>query len=288
MPGGAMGYIGDPSDHRLLGDKVATAALLRGVGIPVPNEFDPGDGRTWSSPGALFVKPRFGRGGRGTFTVDIVPGGRCRVEGKQVVTVDEFRATLRAAGGQPLVQERLFSCSELSDLATGGVAPVLRISTARTPGGEPFFHSAHISVRVPGERKLNFIRSHMRAAVDCDGLMSVAVWFAEPAKRYSSLPWNGAAILGRRLPGVPCAIRLALSAMSLFPGLAVISWDLILTAKGPVVLEGNSCGEWILLNFDLIVGKRLEAAGKLLRLWCETSVSEGAGKSGQAKAPNAT
>ena len=39
---------------------------------------------------------------------------------------------------------------------------------------------------------------------------------------------------------------MALHAMELVPDLPLVAWDIIPAAEGPVILEGNTGGDWIL------------------------------------------
>ena len=58
------------------------------------------------------------------------------------------------------MQEHLRVDARLSDLAAGGAAPVLRLTTAREPGSPPFLYSAFLAVPVPNEPR-DFRRSHL-------------------------------------------------------------------------------------------------------------------------------
>jgi hypothetical protein len=269
--GRLLSQIGAPAQHRLLTDKLATSGILSAQGLAVPVEFDPDNTETWVVPRKLFTKPRRGAGGRGAASVDVLPGPCWRINGGPPVSHAGLQRYLTMAGPDLIVQERLFAADEIADLASDGVAPVLRLTTARVPGGAAFLHSALISIAVPGERPRNFIRGHIRAAVGPDGRMSEGIWFAQPARRFRTLPWNSAAVAGRLLPEFTPAVRSALAAMELVPDLALVNWDLILTARGPLILEGNTCGNWILTNLGAAVGIGSLPLEPLLREWARLS-----------------
>jgi hypothetical protein len=264
--------VGDAAQHQLLSDKRTTCEMLRRAGLPVPQEFDAADKDTWVVPRALFVKPRFGYGARGTMAVDVIDSRTWLIDGRQIISDGVLKQRIARAGVDPIIQERLKAADELADLTTSGSPPVLRITVAREPRGAPFFHSALISIEVPGERKRDFIRGEIRAAVDRGGRMSEGLWFGEPGKRYPVLPWNSAPIGGRPVPEFDCAVEAVLSAMRLFPGLPLVNWDLIVTPQGPVILEGNSCGDWILTNFSTAAGIESISLAGLLRRWTEASL----------------
>jgi hypothetical protein len=56
------------------------------------------------------------------------------------------------------------------------------------------------------------------------------------------------------MPRLSDAIEMVVRAMALFPQLPLVNWDLIVTETGPVILEGNTCGDWILTNLSCALG----------------------------------
>ncbi|WP_448190303.1 sugar-transfer associated ATP-grasp domain-containing protein [Azospirillum sp. sgz301742] len=269
--------LGNREEHRLLSDKLAAAEVLERAGLPTPPllaviprgaVLDP-SAAPWSRPGPLFVKPRHGWAGHGAMAIDVLEGGLYRIDGGSPVDGERLRAAVTAAD-DVLVQTRLEAAPELADLSETGAAPVLRLATARRPGAAPFLHSALLSIEVPGEKPRNFLRGHVRAPVDpVDGRIAAGLRFLHPERRYERLPWNDAPLTGRALPGFEPAVAMVLHAMALLPGLALVNWDLILTPAGPVILEGNTGGDWILTNLSAACGMAPPPLGPVLRLWAE-------------------
>ena len=136
-----------------------------------------------------------------------------------------------------MVQEYVEAAPALDDFSAAG-PPVLRITTARVPGRAPFLHSAFLTICVPGENPRNFLSGQLRAVVDAKGVLQSGISFARPQARLQYIPWNGAVLAGRPLPHFEEAIHDVLAAMALLPGVALVNWDTILTAQGPVILEG--------------------------------------------------
>ena len=64
---------------------------------------------------------------------------------------------------------------------------------------------------------------------------------------------------------------MALQAMVLLPGLPLVNWDLMLTPEGPVILEGNTCGDWILTNLSALQEMDTARLEPLLRRWAAAS-----------------
>src|SRR5690606_21334571 len=135
----------------------------------------------------------------------------------------------------------------LDDLADAGRPPVLRLTTARAVDGAPFLYSALLAIPVPGVSPRAFLRGHLWAPTDrTSGRLAAAASLGAPARRFEALPWNGAPIAGRELPGFAAAADAAVRAMRLIPALPLVNWDVILAPQGPVFLEGNAVGNWIL------------------------------------------
>ena len=262
LPGRAAGLLlwslGDPATHRLLLDKQATGAMLQRAGIATPaiHAVIPRGGAPdfsrpiWTRPGTLFIKPRRGSGARGSYTVTIGDKGLSASIARHI--------TFLASHDDLLVQDRIGAAPGLADLAASGRPPVLRIAVARPVGGKPFVHAANLSIHAPRENPRNFLSGHLRTPVDIDsGQLGAAFSFREAGRRFERLPWNDAPLAGRLLDAWPAAAAMALRAMELVPDLPLVAWDIIPAVAGPVILEGNTGGDWILTslgagNTDLV------------------------------------
>lgn len=248
--------LGAREEQRLLADKLAAAAALSAVGpvfpklvqlmrsqepIALADELRAGT--------ALFVKPRHGHGGRGGFALDYVDA-EWRVDGRPVSEPDLLARIARSVRGDDLlIQERVCAHPALENLAQGGRAPVLRLVTARYPGARPFLHSALMALSVPGQNPANFLEGTVFAPVDCaTGTMVQGLLLARPRDWLSVLPWTGVALENSKVPDFDDAVHAALSAMAALPDLPVVHWDLIISSDGPIMLEGNVSGNWIVAS----------------------------------------
>lgn len=269
-----LSELGDPRQHQLLEDKLKAAEVLCDAGVLTPptiavlprgQAFD----RTsplWTTPRRLFVKPRHGFAARGAYRVEVCANGTFNIEG---LVVDWFDLERRLQFNDDLiVQPLLAAAPDLADLASAG-APVLRITTARLPGEEPFVHGSSVAVSVPGRSIRNFLYGHIRAAVHPGGSLGVGVCFGEPSRRYHRLPWNDARLADRRLTWFSQAEDAALLAMSLLPDLAIVAWDFIPTAEGPVLLEGNTGCDWLLIELPRALGAPAASLVPVIERWCE-------------------
>lgn len=283
LPGRAaallLGQLGDPGDHRRLADKQVAAAMLAAAGLATPRlralvahgtAPDPAD-PLWTRPAALFVKPRHGWAGREAAAVDVLGDGTFRIGGNAAVDARAFLAHLAAGAALDdlLIQDRLTAAPELADLAADG-PPVLRLTVAREPGGAPFLHSALLCIGVPDRNPRNFVHGQLWVPVDpVVGRLRQGIWFARPDERFARLPWNAAPLAGRDMPGFTVAVAMTLRAMAVLPGLPLVNWDLIPSPAGPVVLEGNTAGNWILTQLGAVDGPAGPPLAPLLRRWAE-------------------
>jgi hypothetical protein len=251
-----LSVLGDPAGHALLADKVATARALRAAGAPVPETlatFGPDSAEADLAPVrtarvGLVIKPQTGYGAHGLFFTQPLAADRWRVNGAQV-SWEAFSAMLRGAHEPLLAQPRLRGAAALDGFLEAERPPILRVTTARRPGAAPFLHGAFLAIPVPGATATTVATKDIRAPVDpASGRLAAAVLLADPRQRLSSVPWNQAKIEGRVLEGFAAAVEATLLAAAAVPPLPVISWDVVLTDAGPMILEGNSMANWLLAN----------------------------------------
>lgn len=271
-----LARLGDPAGHALLADKLATAERLTAAGGVFPallglrrrgEESDP-VALTAAAGTDLFLKPRRGHGGRGAFA--LTRRDETWLADGRPIQVAALRERLERLSRQDdlLVQARLAAAPGLANLAVDGKAPVLRLATARRPGEAPFLHSALLTIAVPGRNPRHFLEGAVHAPVDpADGTLAFGLSLASPHERLERLDWNGALLAGRRMPGFEAATTMALHVMAALPALPLVHWDIILTATGPVLLEGNSVGNWVMANLAGAFGLDAGPLAPLLACW---------------------
>jgi hypothetical protein len=278
-----MASLGDPEAHRLLADKLACADHLMRNNVTFPvlrglyrqhREIDL-PAAALVGPG-LFVKPRHGCGGWGCFTLTRSEDIWC-VDGWPVKPSnlrDQLAQLLRR--DDLLLQEHLTAAPELADLTAEGRAPVLRLVTARHPGESPFLHSAFMTIPVPGRNPRHFLDGILVAPIDlASDRMVAALSLADPRRELQSLSWSGAPVSGRALPRLDDAVAMVLRAMTALPALPVVHWDIILTPTGPVLLEGNSAGNWILASLPDAGGLSACSLASILTRWLPARTPHG-------------
>jgi hypothetical protein len=276
--------LGNPDQPTVLADKLATEAALQKCAVATPRLLAvipagaaapalPADG------GEMFVKPRSGRRSQNAFSVLRLAPDAYWIDGARR---DEAYAVARlrnaAANDALLVQQRLVGVPELADLGTkDGAPPVLRLMTACEPRGEPFLHSGSFSIVVPGEKRGHPLRDTLRVPVSiASGSLLAGYWLGTPRKRFARSPWHDdAPIAGRALPGFAAAAHAVETAARAFPGLPLIGWDVILTPDGPVVLEGNSGSDYLIVRW---MGEGAPDAVPLMQLfarWADARADRG-------------
>jgi hypothetical protein len=272
-------WLGDRECQKVLFDKVAAARMLEAAGLRTPRvvrvmargSIPAIDGEFFGSePSSHFIKPRHGSASRGTLWVDVLGKGSFSLNGSEAVGVERLAARLAAdtAEDDLLLQERLTACPEMADLSAQGRAPVFRVTTAREPGGAPFVHSALLSIPVPRQNPVDFLKGHVWTPADPGtGVLGYGIRFAEPGNRMGALPWNGAPLRGRTAPWFAESIEASLAAMRLVPGLPLVAWDAIITSEGPSILEGNTSGSWILTRLPSLQGMETTPLEPLLVRW---------------------
>lgn len=267
--------LGAPEAHRLLADKFETVTLLSGAGILFPELIGMVErGRPVALPlltavhRPLFLKPRHGHGHRDAFAL-VSDGGKWLIDGRIFSEADLHARLQRVVSKDDLlIQERLMAVSDLADLAVAGRAPVLRLVTARMPGAEPFLHSALLTVGVPDRNPAHFLEGAVHVPVDgATGRMLRGLALSRPNERIERLPWNASVLTGRRLPDFDRAVEAALTAMNALSPLPLVHWDVILTESGPVFLEGNSSGNWIIASLPGLEGQGACDLADLLACW---------------------
>jgi len=191
----------------------------------------------------LFVKPRRGRGARGTAVYRRVARERFLAPWGETLDLDALLLRLARQGRErPLIaQPRLANHAEVDDLADCSLVTV-RVLTCLDALGQPV--ATHGLLRVLSKLEPAWhAKDEWAAAIDVQtgrlGPM-VSDRLAALTLRAALHPITGARVEGRLLSTWPALRELALAAHRVFPHRALIGWDLASTPEGPRLLEGNS------------------------------------------------
>lgn len=214
----------------------------------------------------IFIKPAKGKGGRGcekwTYQDEryIGPIGQILSEAELLTYI----AALARRRGRYLVQECLFNNMTIRDL---GELTSLRITTCRTENGNFEATNAVLKLALGGNGVDNFHQGGAVAKVEMTtGIIGPVFdsWINRPCHWYDRHPLTKAPIAGRVIPHWHETVRLVEKAHRLFPDRTMLGFDVAITDRGPVIIEGNvqSGCDMIQRTHDMPVGK--QRLGELL------------------------
>ncbi len=253
------------ADHRWrapVRDKIVFAAMMRGLGFPVPELIAFHHARRRCFMGEdlktredllaflrrldrpVFGKPLGGRWSLGAASLEGYDAARdaVRTLGGSSIGVEALADQIAgfAAEGY-LFQERLIPHPTLAEICGPAVGTV-RLLTAMTKDG-PELMAAVWKVIGGGNIADNFWRKgNMLAAIDGESgaVTRVASGLGHEAVTHETHPDSGLPLPGLALPHWQEARALCLSAATALAGLRLIGWDIALTGNGPVIVEANT------------------------------------------------
>ena len=261
-----------------LKDKLAFTRICRAAGVDAPVVFVHIDEDGHVMPehstasglprGNIFIKPATGKGGRGCekWSHD---GNRYRGPGG--IELDEAELIQHIAGlaankGRYLVQECLENHQELREL--GDNLTSLRITSCKNEHDAFEVTNATLKLSLrPGSAVDNFHQGGAVARVDVDsgevGRASDS-WIDKPCTWHTTHPITTAPIAGRILPRWNETLHMVTRAHALFPDRIMLGFDVAITDRGPVIIEGNvqSGCDMIQRTHDAPVGR--QRLGRLL------------------------
>lgn len=221
--------------QRVFNDKAGFASVLaeHGLGDRTPRQLATvvdgvvaGDVPAWAGP--VVRKPVDGQGGQGVAAL---------------ATLEEALATCPPMGTF-IVQERVVGHPYAVELYPGSLNTLRVITIRDEPGGEPRVAVAVQRIGREGTGPLDsFSAGGMAAAVDLStGRLGPAVARVLRRERvtYDHHPDTGAAITGLVVPLLADTLDLVLQAMRVVPDALHIGWDVAVSDRGPLIIEGNA------------------------------------------------
>ena len=236
---------------------------------------------TWKKRGLpkrnLFIKPARGKGGRGCERWAYVAGGYEGPNGRILTETELIAHIARQAElrGRYLIQECLTNHPDLTGLSHGLTS--LRITSCRNE--HDGFEVTNATLKFSfssGSAVDNFHQGGgvARVAVD-SGLVGPASdsWSKRPCVWHQVHPLTGAQIEGRHLPLWPETVAMVERAHALFPDRVMLGFDVAITDRGPVIIEGNvqSGCDMIQRTHDLPIGR--QRLGELLAFHANDAMS---------------
>jgi hypothetical protein len=192
----------------------------------------------------LFMKPLLGRGGRGCERWQYEGEGRYRDQNGRVCSGAELLDHLKAVAADKamLVQEAMRAHPELRDLSVNVLTSCRMMTVQNEKGGYEATHAVFKSSTRPEAIVDNFHKGGIVSRVDmASGELGPAsdAGVGKPCVWYERHPLTGAPIKGRILPHWRETVALVERAHAAFPDRITVGWDVAITDRGPVIIEGN-------------------------------------------------
>jgi hypothetical protein len=217
----------------------------------------------------LFVKPVFGRGGKGAERWDRIGPGRYRnPKGQELDREQLFDRLARKSAATPLmIQPRIVNHAALDTLNNGALSTV-RILTCLNERGEPELVGAALRMAIGGNHVVdNLHAGGIAASVD---LETGRLGPASNLGAYGPLGWldhhpdSGARIAGTPLPMWDQVRDFALRAHAAFADRVIVGWDIAITPEGPLLVEGNGAPDLDIMQRFIRHGLMAARLGVLL------------------------
>ena len=234
---------GLPLSTNMLRDKAMFARHAAQQRLPVPTTFDPqcGNLESWlDARGAVIAKPGHSSKGRGVVAFRRA-GGQWLGPGGKFETNELARRLVACIARHGVVQELLGPHEQLRMLSPGAL-PTLRIVTCRNERGDPESCETILRLGSDSSRPVdNFNAGGLAVRLDssgrCEGAFRANGCAADVL---SAHPTTGERIAEKRVPALKEAVALALLAHRSLPeGYVVVGWDIGLSERGPMLIEGN-------------------------------------------------
>lgn len=192
----------------------------------------------------LFLKPMRGRGGQGCERWHWLGDGRYQSQAGDVLSAEELLAHIKetARGAAMMVQEAMQAHAALRDLSLTVLTSCRMMTVKNETGGFEATHAVFKSSTREGAIVDNFHKGGIVSKVDMrTGELGPAsdAGVGRPCVWLERHPLTGAQIKGRRLPLWAETVDLVCRAHAAFPDRITVGWDVAITDRGPVIIEGN-------------------------------------------------
>lgn len=140
--------------------------------------------------------------------------------------------------GQYLVEERIVQHKEMDKLCPTSVNTI-RVVTILKDGKANFMYAL---VRMGnGEKAVDNISSGgLYTSVPADGILQKPAFCDKTGLYYDAHPFTGTVFKGFQIPMFREAVDMCLKAALVEPHMGYIGWDVAITEKGPILIEGNT------------------------------------------------
>lgn len=211
----------------------------------------------------LIFKPYNGGDGFGIFILNVDDPTLQSVKSLMNIHNTEIQKAIQQA---PHLKKKLASGTEIDAEWVIENHPIIKkihpssLNTLRFPtllvDGECRIQGAYIRFGTNGAQTDNIGGGGIGAEVDLDTGIVITPATDHTEKTYLKHPNTGEMILGLQIPCWEETKELVIKAAHVTPQLGYMVWDVALTPKGPVIIEGNALGGLTLQQFPRRMGKR--------------------------------
>lgn len=241
---GARAPSSELSNKAIFAERCAASGIRS---LPLLAVIDHGHTQRLIEPSALardlFVKPVFGRGGKGAQRWDHIDGGYRSPSGTELSSQALFERLEQQSRNTPLiVQPRLVNHPALNVLNNGALSTI-RMLTCLNEQGEPELVGSAMRMAIGRNHTVDNLHSGgIAAAVDLD---TGQLGQASDLGAQDSIGWidrhpdSGAVIAGFTVPMWDEARAFTVATHRHFLDRLLVGWDVAIAPDGPVLVEGN-------------------------------------------------
>lgn len=140
---------------------------------------------------------------------------------------------------QYLIEDAIVQHSKMNELYSGSVN-TLRMVTLVDNDNVPHFMYALIRMGQKGAKVDNISSGGMYAPVNEKGIITHAAFCDKEGICHDVHPTSGTKLIGFEIPYFAEAVELVKKAALVVPGMRYVGWDIAITEKGPILVEGNN------------------------------------------------
>lgn len=263
-----LNYAEGRANHAIiLRDKYLFDVFMRTHGIPVPESigvvsgghyyltgglevpFDEFLAKMEDAHALLFVKDATSCCAKGVVKVENREGALCEaVSGRRLVEQDFLK-------GKFVVQKALRNCSEIDAIQPASVNTLRIVTIWNRDRGAPELLSAG-GLRIGGGGAVdNWAQGGLFVGIDQGGKLQKYGYY-KPGKhapcKVDRQPQTGFVFENAEIPFYRESVGLVKRAHSFLPEVFAIGWDVALTDRGPIIIEGND--DWEITLMQMVAG----------------------------------
>ena len=140
---------------------------------------------------------------------------------------------------QYLIEDAIVQHPKMNELYSGSVN-TLRMVTLVDNDNVPHFMYALIRMGQKGAKVDNISSGGMYAPVNEKGIITHAAFCDKEGICHDIHPTSGTRLIGFEIPYFAEAVELVKKAALVVPGMRYVGWDIAITEKGPILVEGNN------------------------------------------------